>query len=60
MLNGLSLDSLMEDYFYESSDKHISIGCCRHLKCFSLLFVKSGKFKTHFSLNQCPVLELLI
>lgn len=60
MFNGFSLDFLMEDYCYESSDKHVSTGYCSRFKCFSPLFVRSGKFKTHFSLNQCPVLELLI
>lgn len=57
MLNGLSLDSLMEDYCYKSSDKHAAIGYCSHLKKFFsplLLFVKSGKFKTHFSTERVP------
>lgn len=48
MLNGLSLDSLVGVYCNKSSDKHASIHYCSHFKHFFLLFVKSGKFKTHF------------
>lgn len=52
MLNGLSLGSLMEGYCHKSSDKHAAIG---YFKCFfPLLFVKSGKFKTHFSTEPMP------
>ena len=55
MLNGLSLDSLMEDYCYLSSDKHASIGYFSQFKSFFLLlFVKSGKFEKHFSTEQVP------
>ncbi len=46
----------MEDYCYKSSDKCASIGYCSHFKpfFFLLLFVKSGKFKTHFSTERVP------
>lgn len=46
----------MGDYCCKSSDKQASIGCGSHLKSFFslLLFVKSGKFKTHFSTERVP------
>jgi len=59
MLNGLSLDSPMEDYCYKSSDKRASFGYCNFFSLFCYLS-KVENSRHIFPLNGCPVLELLI